>query len=257
MPVEQEVCGRCRRPRDEREIESGRELLRERRERLRRRPWAIARWIAAALVLVAAFRSRGLFIDQARALRADVRREMKNIEGPAEAPAASSQPAPGPAAPPPTPFLAAVPPGKAPAPRIAGHAAEPDVSRSLSQTLVLMYGVVFDLTTLAPVPNALVTVTIGRDSYKAASDGDGHYQVNFNQMPDDPSAFVSVSADGYPEGQLEDPSASYLDWPLKSRLAAIEELNSNDMGPILLHAPARGAYQMDMALLPKDALPHR
>jgi hypothetical protein len=238
MGLDQEVCEACRRPRDELEIQRGRDLIAERAEKRRRLPITIAYRALAVAALVLAFHFRGLFFAQVAELRDEVNRGMKDIENPPEPPATTSAKptpravviallggpppsppdSPAPASPPAlhasTPVHPAVPPPAQA--RIAVIPKEPrDAPSSGSRCL---YGVVYDLKTLRPVPQAIVSISQEASAiFQTRTDGDGHYQVDFYP---DPSLFITVTAAGYREGQIEDPESSYIQQSLKERASS-------------------------------------
>jgi hypothetical protein len=82
LELDQEVCGECRRPRDEYEIERGRELVREIARREARRPRVFAAGAAAAAAAVLLFVFRAPLLGWVAARRADLNQQFEDAENP-------------------------------------------------------------------------------------------------------------------------------------------------------------------------------
>lgn len=279
MGVDEEVCPACRRPRDELEIESGRDRLREREERRRRRPLTAARWALGIAALVLGFRERRLFHDLfyglTSGLRAEVHQEIKNVEnpgGPGAVPpktalgAAAIVMLGGPPPPPrstapaavrrPAPAAARVPPAEPEAapPQIAvrpDEPKEPEYGRRV-------YGVVYDMKSLRPIASAVVKMTLSRTGSvpridpETRTDGNGRYQLDFVPFPSDDAPIVTATADGYRDGQIEDPELSYLQRPQAERLQFIAEITPVDLDSVPLRYPASEVLiPLDLVLVPE------
>ena len=145
-------------------------------------------------------------------------------------------------------------------PRIA---VRPDEPGEPPDGVLRLYGIIYDMKTLKPILNAVVTLTGPPSGSAATTDQDGHYQLDF-ALPgvgadaNDPQVIVGVSAPGYREGQIEDPDPPYLLWPLKKRLGYMAELTPADMAAVTLrHRPSDTIIPLDLVLVPKDASPSK
>jgi hypothetical protein len=293
MPLDEEVCYFCRRPRDEFEIEKARDEIRERAEKRRRRPFVIARAALAAAALLFASRHRDFFFARVSSLGDEFHREMQDVEDPqrraARAPQTAAgaaallggppeQPAPRPAPPPaprpapqpaprPAPSSAVQsnvpaespvkrprPPAKPRPPRFVVLPQEPDRPQA---GLLRVYGVVYDLKTLRPVPHAVVRINVPPPSDTTETDEDGRYRLDFSpQAATDSDVLVTVTAAGYREGQIEDPDPPYLMWPLRNRLDIILGLTATDMAAVTLSRRAGDTIvPLDLVLVPGATAP--
>ncbi|HEX4049079.1 MAG TPA: hypothetical protein VH309_14635 [Elusimicrobiota bacterium] len=280
MPVDEEICGACRRPRDEFEIEKGRDLLRARAEARRRRPFVIARRVLAVAAAVAIFQNRSFFFARTAALRAEVRRQMEEAgrlsaasatQVPAGSPETTIPPASGedtafphaafasntharadPAHSRTAPSHSAPPLANAPA--IAVRPQDPPPG---PRGVFRIYGVVYDMRSLRPVPSAVVAFSPG--GYQVRTDQDGHYLIDFVgsffDQSGDPTAQATVRAPGYLAGQVEDnPDASFLLQPLKDRLEFIAELSPGDLDDIPIRFDSDNQLvPLDLVLIPESA----
>jgi hypothetical protein len=243
MALDQEVCQACRRPRDELEIQRGRDQLRERAEKLRRRPLVAARWALGVGVLALAFHERRFFFGLTSGLRDEIHQEINNVENPAgpkgaapktaiaaaaiamlRTPPASESTASGSAK------AAPEPAGTAP-PRTAVRPKEP---KEPDLGGLRLYGVVYDMKSLQPLAYASIKLNLAGGAIVNRADENGHYQIDFSPSPNDSTASVSVSADGYRDGQIEDPESSYLRRPLKERLEFIAGCTPADLEAVPL-----------------------
>ena len=270
MGLDQEVCPACRRPRDEQEIQRGRDLLRENAEKRRRRPFLAARWALVVAALVLAFRQRQFLFGLTAGLRDEVHQEIKNVENPPLPKGTAPKTAMGAAA---IAMLGGPPSAKARAQPAETEASAPPASSSTPPKIAVrpkepkepgngylrLYGVVFDLKSLRPIANATVNLGLAggdgsHNEYVRLTDGDGAYQIDFIPFTVDASASVTVSADGYRDGQIEDPEGSYLRRPLKERLELIAEFTPTDLESVpLRYRSTDTIIPLDMALVPEEA----
>jgi hypothetical protein len=256
MGLLQEVCGACRRPRDEAEIESGRELAREHARKLRRLPLTAASWVLAIAASALALRHRGLVLAYVSAFRSEVRLESNAIEETAPLPAGTVPKTAARAAEiaalggPPSRPAAAPAPTAAPA-SIAALPVQPNPPPAGSRRL---YGIVYDLKSLLVVPRArvrLIQGASGATRSEVETDDEGRYRMDFPTI-DDPDFLVAASAPGYMNGQLEDPESPYLHRTLEDRLGVIAETNPEDLGPVPVQFRSEDVFvPLDLVLLPE------
>lgn len=276
MALEQEVCGACRRPRDEGEIERGREWLRSREEIRRQRPRRIARGIVVACALVALYVERGRLAAALDGLFDSV------FSSPPESPAAAPQAAVAassatasvaPIVPAPTPVAIAPPlPAPVAAPAVPARAlrarraalparvppklaVQPNAPPPASVGMLRLYGVVFDLGTLRPVADA--EVRLSPSGASARTDSDGHYQLDcWPPGPNDAPTIAAVAAKGYRQGQLEDADPSFLTRTPEQRQEALAELSPGDLEDIPVRArDGDSLVPLSFALVPESAAP--
>jgi hypothetical protein len=86
MGLEEEVCGTCRRPRDEYEISAGKAALAARERAVRARPFKMALWLVAGAAAYACYQARGPLLARLARERADVAAQMDQIADPAKRP---------------------------------------------------------------------------------------------------------------------------------------------------------------------------
>lgn len=283
MGLDEEVCPHCRRPRDELEIERGKQDLADAALRERRRPYVLAARAAAGLALLGLFLARHLIAGRARAVLSRGSAEIERyrdpdyiagrppgttkpamaeeppapepLPAPVRTPAAPAQPAfrPAPAAPAPPPAAPTKP--AAPARRKAGPAPVPVPPGNVSW---VFYGVVYDMATADAVAGAKVRVRRDGESWgvTALSDQNGVYRVYVPRNFGEEVFLVEATAPGYRAGQVEDREPPWRESPEKERLEAMSELTGHDLDPI----PRRpkegdGLLGVDILLLPaaKDA----
>jgi hypothetical protein len=270
MGLEQEVCGACRRPRDEREIEDGREMIRRLAEKRRRRPFVIARWAAFAAVLGLAFLGRGLFFARTSALRDEFHREKENLDKQygTSATAAPQAAAATPAAPlhlsivPSAPVPAApVPAAPVPARASETRAAAPSESVpdlplppiDLASQWVF-YGRAYDLISLRPIAGAELTVAPARnDSWNATakSDAYGRFRLILPRLPEG-SWEVHGSHPNYEAPVLYEPDIPYARLPLAKRRGIVREAQDGDVPlPALTDVVGEASVRRDVFLAPR------
>ncbi|MBI3288445.1 MAG: hypothetical protein HYZ74_02875 [Elusimicrobia bacterium] len=257
LPLDQEVCGRCRRPRDEREIELGYEAVRERERRRRRRPKIAAALLCAAVGALGLYLQRHVFFRQVAAWREEFEREMEAVSNPTRAskplsPAAErimaviapgersgATPASAPTAQPSAP---AEPP-----PRVAQRPPEPPVYASMR----VVYGVVYDMASVFPVANAAVSFErSGRTIFQTFANEQGHYVISLSRADTDAGLNVTVRAAGYRPGQLEDGDPPYRERAAKQRREAVAQIIDSDLEAVpLRYPPSADVVPLDFVLI--------
>jgi hypothetical protein len=262
MGLDQEVCGACRRPRDEREIEQGQELTRERARRRRRRPYEIARVAVAAVSLAVIYHRREVLLSYLRPAPESPAAPAVLVSASLPRPPAAilwTRPSPDPAAAN-TASRVLIRPGASPAPpavmelppRPAVRPPEPQQCPGRR----CVYGVVYDIESLSPVARATVTLLDSADATAVKTvetDADGRYGIVFPPvLPPDATPLITVAAPGYRAGQLEDPNAaSFLERPARDREELVAELSSGDLEPVpVRYAPSETMILLDLALVP-------
>lgn len=240
LTVEQEVCERCRRPRDEGEIERGRQALADAYSNRRGLPWRLLRWTAAASLAAVAFHSRAPLRARLGQARAAFSAEMERVRSggrPAAAAAAPSLASPAadtPSSPPP-PLLAA--------PATPPERPQADVRR--------VYGVVYDLETLKPVSRARLRFYQrgGETVMDAYTDAEGHYASSLHENYFEKDVILSVTAPGYRDGQLEDTQSPYRERTLEQRLRVLAGTSDHELGDVVVPRSGTQLIQMDLVLL--------
>ena len=226
LAPDQEVCEGCRRPRDESQIAQGRELLRSRE---RSRPRKIAGLFLALAAVAGLFQERDMILKWIGAPGAD--------------------PMPAPVAVPPS----AAPPRTSSPPRPNVLASIP-VSPPPEDGKLILFGVVYDLSTGAPVPGARVTFFVGDEQQTlgvATADGSGQYVFSAMRSYWASSILAAVKAPGYRGGQIEDPDPSYLDRAPEDRRQALSEVAPGDLEPVpLRYRDADDSVRLSFALVP-------
>lgn len=279
MEMDQEVCGACRRPRDEREVQAGYDALHAADAERRRRPRKILAWVLAGAATVLLVRQRAIFAGLARSLAAGFSRRMEEEAAPrspsppktaaaaavikiiASAPAAPAPPSaarPVPAqvpaqVPAPTPVtvvMAVPPPSVPPAPPPARPAVEPPPPGA---GIVLIYGVVYDLRTALAIPRATILLRSARGWYSSSIEttADGSYSLAIPSVNFRTDYEITARAKGYREGQIEDPLPPYRERTPAQRLEAQAELSPQDLEavPVRVREPGE-LYPLDLVLVP-------
>lgn len=273
MDLDQEICAACRRPRDEREIQAGYDAVHERDARRRRRPRVAAAWVLAAAAIGLIFRNRAAFFDLLAPWRAELSQEIEKASDPGPgAPKTAAGAAiiammkpPQPPAPPPAsaaraagasspaaPTAPAAPPPPRPFVRPAVMPDHPAPGN------IVIYGVVYDLATNRAIPGATVTLRSAdaRSGFSAATNDDGYYAIQMSLANRFGDYVATVKADGYREGQLEDPSLPYRDRSEQQRLEELAELSDRDLDPVPVRFKADAEYYaLDLVMAPNTASP--
>jgi hypothetical protein len=248
MGLEQEVCSACRRPRDENEIESGRELIRRRAEKRRNLPFTVVYLAVAAAALAAAFKHRAFFARQAAELSAEVRRGIKEFETPETKTAAGA--------------AALAPPGGTAAARPAAAAAGAANASGADDLPVpalnpneqwAVYGRAYDLITLLPVAGAQLNFQMAGTSMcpKVKTDEFGRFVVVLPRSAE--SGFdIHASHPRYAAPALYEADIPYATLPLAKREEIANDAQDGDMAlPALTDTSGRDAVRRDVYLAPR------
>lgn len=279
MNLDQEVCGACRRPRDEREIQAGHDAVKERERLRRRRPRVLAARALAFCAAALLFHFRGAIRARASAWADGIMREIvaaqeppaqarprtamgaavvEMMRGPA-APAAVAARAAAPDGPPasaasaPAPRLSRPVPAEGPARRPAHAAKQPD---SPAPGNLIVYGIVYDLKNGLAVPSAAVTLRDASNysGFNSVTNEDGYYALELPFANRTGNYVITVKAPGFRTGQIEDPNPPYREQPEKSRLAALAELSDRDLEPVPVRFNSTlEFYPLDLVLAPASA----
>jgi hypothetical protein len=245
MELNQEICGLCLRPRDELEIEKGRDLVRARAETRKRRPYVIARRILAVAALYLAFHHRDIFFDRIAGLRAEYHRKAQEIQQTDGAPTSAAgayavevlggplpKPAGGSTAGAPAAALPASPASDAPRPR-PRSAAVPDlpVRRLDSPFQWALYGRVYNLISLLPVGNARLVLTVNdKDSDIFVTDAEGRFSTRLTRLSQGGYEIHNISKDYLPFVFYE-PDIPYAKLPLEERRELARNAQDDPMTP--------------------------
>ena len=265
MGLDQEVCAACRRPRDEREIEKGRESIRRRAETRRRRPLVIARWAVLAAVLILAFRLRGFFFAQTSGLRNEYAREKEKIENPGGPPVFTAPPTAATALPgtPPAQTASAPPPAAVSAPA-RGPAPKDDRQPERVADLLppafnpaaqwAFYGRVYDLIALRPVADVKLSFSIaGNDAWSpvAKTDAYGRFCIVLPRLTEGSFEIHAVHPD-YESPVLYEPDIPYAGLPLAKRRDIVRAAQDGDMPlPALTDVVGEASVRRDVFLAPR------
>ncbi len=245
LELAQELCPACRRPRGPDEIDDARRALYEAGERRKALPRRLALW---ALVAAAA---AGLFSQ-----RRIIGERLARVRPPAPAPAPAASPveealgaaraeAAGAALP-----VAAEPVREKAADGPARSASPPPPP---APNLRRLYGLVYDLETLGPVLRARVLIKnpVTNSSWVVYTDRDGHYMSEHYLDDFAAGLIVSVTAEGYRDGHLEESGSPYRERSLESRRLTLEETTDSDLGPTRVpRGDGAPSVELDFAVLP-------
>ncbi len=257
IPFEEDGCSRCRAERTR-----------------RRRPFYVFLLAAAALCVWQRDRIAGAwagFLDEIEKVGRPRMRYAASDPPPASAataPPAAPVPEPPPFAPAAVSIVYAPPPPPSPPPAVSESVAvdPPDKAPAKSPEIApmprpengppapmsRMYGVVYDLSTLRPVPEAEVRFSVrDREIFWSVRTNDkGHYQVD---VMTDPALLVSVQSPGYRTGALEDKDPPYRQRPAKSRRMTLEETTDWDLAPFPVrpHGDYDSIVQLDLVVFPE------
>jgi hypothetical protein len=219
------VCGHCRRPNDELEIERGLALARERRQAVRKWPMRLAAWAAVLVVAVAAYARRDVVERAVAVARIQLNAALDRAgESGAAAPATAPAPLPQPA----------------PAPRAPG----PD-EWALS-------GRVFDLKTLKPLRGSpIVFISPERALSRAAQLDDlGGYRVILPKNT--PQGFtVRVDEDAYVPYALGERDIPYAQLTEADRKQLIDVALDGDAPPSRVLEPDEPRASLDLFVAPR------
>jgi hypothetical protein len=259
LPVHQEVCPACRRPRDQGEIDAGLDALREKAARRKRLPLKVLLWAGLAAAAWGAWTAREAVTRPLAGLRAQLESDYEKArtphapEGPispaAQAVVGAIKTVRGEAAEAPRPAQASPAPAAATADqRPAVRPAEPAEPQPVSRRV---YGVVFDLLTARPVAGASVVFGEGTTlESRTTTDSEGHYVVDLPYLPGERLALARVQAPGY-AGQLEDAEPTYLERTAAQRRTVFDELSPSDLEPPALRfGEGKHLFAYDMAAVP-------
>lgn len=169
---------------------------------------------------------------------------------PINAPAAAARSAPAPAG------GAAEVPDAVPAP----EPPEPDVAMGQRH----VYGLVYDLLTLKPVGKAAVlfqnasefalntgVVPAKTMEFRAETDAQGHYMVDVPELASDGDLLVTITAEGYRPGALEDSEPPWRNRPLKERREKARQTAPSDLSTGRLGCPkSQTIFNFDFLVLP-------
>jgi len=284
--LDEEICPHCRAPRDDMEMEEGRELIRKEELRLKRRPKRIAAAAAGLLVLCLAWFMRAGIAESLATSWRDFAAEVERTRDPrryaaAQPPAADTPPVGATRPPDPTVVSSFVYIGRGASPAFANTEPERAGSGELSETFSVIpaapapvavaaaapapippdgpfrrfYGVIFDLDTLQPLGGVKILFKGKGHEHglTTTTNSRGHYQIDFFKGTD---GELSVSAEipGYRPGLLEDKEPSLLERGAKARQAVIAELVEGDLDPIPLRfRESAGLVELNLAVVPKAA----
>lgn len=250
LTADDAVCPYCRRPRATVPAASGRGVPADWRGALE--DW-VGRIALAAVAVAAAvwlFGHGDGVLQAVRLAGAVTTTALSSEPAPAQAPAAAAAGKPeargGGAAP---GAQGAVPPPSSAAPAVKPPPPDPPGDDSLT-----FYGVVYDMDTGLPVPQATVTARLARalSGSGTVSDAAGHYRLTMFRANGEQRYVVEAAAAGYRRGQVEDGTMPGLDSPRADRLRAIAELSAGDLEPVPVTTVRRdGIYPVHLMLVPE------
>ncbi len=263
--LEEMICPHCRAPRDNMEMEEGRMLARKEEFRLQRRPKLIAAGAAAAVLLVAAWFSRGYVTSRLGVAWREFQLEVENTRQPGrwnqdhtvESSAAAntrpevaissfiylSQNAPAPEPPPVPVTMTPLTPTPVPANTQFDLASHPGAIR--------VQGTVYDLSTKMPVGNVPIRFKLAGATQNARTDTLGRYQWVFLRSDAD-DITIMIEAPGYRKGLLEDPDPSFRERSPQSRAALIAETTDGDLEPVpLRYQRSAQIVELNLAIIPQ------
>lgn len=237
MELEQEVCGACRRPRDESEVAAGKQSLADAAAERRRLPFKVLRWLVLAGAVALLYRSRAFFLARFSAARAELSAEMKEASDPSrDGPktelgrrliAAMGGPRRRGA-------TTAVFTGRAAArtppapPRLAHREAARGVFHQGDRKA---YGVVYEMMSGLAVADATVLFHLEGQSVgpSAVTDESGYYEIDFNGMASGPPLLVSVLKGGRELYAMDDSDPAYFDRTPEMKREDLAALRDHDM----------------------------
>lgn len=246
LEPEQEVCPHCRRPRDQREIELGRQALADEERRLRRRPRLIAGGVAACAVLAGLFHARhdlpGVSALSGRACDPAV------LMGAPTTPPPAAAPDNAPAMPGQTGNPAPVTPKEVP--DLAVGAMEP--------TQWAVYGRVYDLNTLRPVGGVAIEFAHSMDAavylnQSTVSDADGRYLLTLERS-NFPGGFEAVCKNArYLKTVFHEADVLYAALPAAERARLIDSARNDDRHSTPIdEIPGEDSRRLDLFLVPRE-----
>lgn len=284
--LDEEICPHCRAPRDDMEMEEGRELVRQEELRLKRRPKRIAAGAAGLLILCLAWSARARISGSLAAAWRDFAAEVERTRDPRRYAAADPQSA---AAPAPAAATAGVPNetvissfvylvGGAP-PVVAPSAAAPANSNEASETISMaaeaeapaaiaaaapvptqpggpfrrFYGIIYDIDTLKPLGGVKVWFRLkGNDvGFTTTSNNQGHFQIEFFNGADS-GLWVSAEVPGYRPGLLEDKDPPLFERTHAARQSIKEELIEGDLDPFPLRfRESTDLVELNLVVVPR------
>ncbi len=260
LPPEATGCQICMRARTKHEIMRGYAQLRESKARRRRLPVQIIVFVlvaggavklgwdyravirssaGSAKVRAAAWYDQ--FTDPKSYAPQSAQTPVENASAGADAPRSVS-PLAAQTAPPPG-LLNDLPehPGTAPPASPRGTPAPPAVKRPVAKNAWRVSGVVYDLSSLDPVPDSTLTFSSdGREPVTAKTGADGAYEVDLVKGDGWIVSMVSMSGQkaqvagkgwGWRKGQLLDVDPPYRQRDADERRAALEHLSDGDLDP--------------------------
>lgn len=269
LTLDQEVCGHCRRPRDEFEIEEGRERVRQEALRRQERPRRMLRFAALFLIIggaaFAGWTRRAQFVSRVQKAKMDFAAEVERtrnlngrdpgaVVGPAEglasskpAVAASSVVALGSS---PASASAAPPAPPAPVPDVVA-ATPPSPPSSTSERR--LYGIVYDLVTKKPIKAAVVRFDNNSGMHwETTTDALGQYQLDIYRHFSPSVLTTRVSATGYRNGHIEDQFTGYYEQSEKSRLRLAADITDDELEPVPFDfAESADVLERNLVLVPE------
>jgi hypothetical protein len=280
------VCPICLRPRGKLEITRAYATMREMEKQRKQRPFIVAGYLLAAGAagwLLLTFRapliagavwaraSAGRFFDRQLATALPpVPAAVPPAPAPSAPPAAVPAP-PGvsaPAAPRAASPVAAEPGAGAPAED--GAAAKAGQRRGRVEDLPLpafdssaqwvIFGRIYDLVTLRPIPDAQLTFTAvsgnnggagSGGAYGPRSDAEGRFTAVLQRLPDGSSYEIHASRSGYASAALYESDIPYARLPLSERRDIVHNAQDGDMTlPPLNDVAGEGSMRRDVFLAP-------
>lgn len=271
LELSADVCPICLRPRSKLEITRGYARLKEEQARRRRRPFVIAGWLAAfSCAGWIAYRQRAPLAAAARDARAraerfvdyavDPRNHMAHpANAPAALPPANEPPPPAapaePAVPPRAPAAPAPAPPPAPKAEKSPATAEDLPIPPLTPSQWAVYGRVYDLITLKPVPEAQLDFSIaGSEGAVAASirtDEEGRYVLPLMRLPQGSYEIRAVKP-GYAFAALYEADIPYAQLTLDERRTIVRSARDGDLPlPPLTDLRGEDSLRRDVFLAPR------
>ena len=275
--LEEVICPHCRTPRDEMELEEGRDTVRQEARRLKRRPLLAGASLAAAALLGSVWFFRGLWVAPLGTAWKGFEAEVEKTRDPGhwikekpveqlsgsvpEAEVAVSsfiflprlEPTSHQAsyqsaeeAPAPMPVL--TPPSAAQPPALEAPASPPQPGELRVQ------GTVFDLATAKPVGGVEIRfrATTNEARWETTTNAHGRYQISFYNHDSAPVQAM-IEAPGYRKGLLEDRDPSYRERSPQSRKDLIAETTDSDLEPVpLRYKQGEQTVEVDLALIPQE-----
>ncbi|MBI5247209.1 MAG: carboxypeptidase regulatory-like domain-containing protein [Elusimicrobia bacterium] len=285
LPPEATGCQVCMRARTKQEIVRGYTQLRESKERRRRLPLKIAAFLliagavgkfgwdfravirttaGTAMTRVAAWYDQFTDPKNYAPRGAETPAENAGAETPKSISPLAAQTTPPPG------LLDDGPAGRAAAPPSSSHsaaAAPPAVKPPVAKNAWRVSGVVYDLSSLEPVPDAELTFFgDGRQSVTTKTGADGTYEADLVKGDGWTVSMVSLSGQkaqlagkggGWRKGQIIDVDPPYRQRDADERRAAIESLSDGDLAPAPVQwKRSASKVHLDLVAVPALHTPH-